>query len=59
MFPVFCSKMSFDSRGQNLGVTGPVSLTEPKPFDEELSEKLKEAMIPHGVFESEAELAHR
>ncbi|KAK7493384.1 hypothetical protein BaRGS_00015284 [Batillaria attramentaria] len=41
------------------GVTGPISLAEPKPFDLELSDKLEEAMRPHGVFESEAELAHR
>lgn len=54
--------MSLDSstnRSQYPGVTGPVSLTEPKPVDLELTEKLKEAMIPHDVFESEAELHHR
>nr|KAG5704241.1 hypothetical protein BaRGS_012529 [Batillaria attramentaria] len=39
--------------------SGPISLAEPKPFDLELSDKLEEAMRPHGVFESEAELAHR
>lgn len=41
------------------GVTGPISLAEPKAFDLELSDKLEEAMRPHGVFESEAELNHR
>ncbi|XP_076463451.1 poly(A) polymerase beta-like [Babylonia areolata] len=54
--------MSLDSpsnRSQYPGVTAPVSLAEPKPFDVELTDKLKESMIPHGVFESEAELHHR
>ena len=41
------------------GVTGPISLAEPKPLDVELTNKLEESMKPHGVFESEAELAHR
>lgn len=54
--------MSLDgpsTHGQYPGVTGPISLAEPKLHDVELTEKLQEAMIPHGVFEGEAELAHR
>ena len=56
------SKMSLDgpsNHSQYPGVTGPISLAEPKPFDIELTNKLEESMKPHGVFESEAELAHR
>ena len=59
MFP---SKMSLDgpsNHGQYPGVTGPISLAEPKTFDAELTRKLEESMKPHGVFEGEAELAHR
>ncbi|RUS80340.1 hypothetical protein EGW08_011909 [Elysia chlorotica] len=41
------------------GVTGPLSLTEPKPHDLELTDKLVEALKPHNVFESEGELNHR
>ncbi|PVD25757.1 hypothetical protein C0Q70_13417 [Pomacea canaliculata] len=41
------------------GVTSPISLAEPKQADLELSDKLEEALRPHGVFESEAEMAHR
>ncbi|XP_041353057.1 poly(A) polymerase type 3-like isoform X1 [Gigantopelta aegis] len=41
------------------GVTSPISLAYPKPFDNELSEKLEETLRPHGVFESEEELNHR
>ncbi|KAL8585161.1 hypothetical protein ACOMHN_013176 [Nucella lapillus] len=51
--------MSLDSSANLPGVTGPISLAEPKPSDIELTDKLKEAMIPHDVFESEAELHHR
>ncbi|XP_064623945.1 poly(A) polymerase type 3-like [Lineus longissimus] len=41
------------------GITSPISLAGPKPFDEELTKKLEEAMKPFGVFECEIELAHR
>ncbi len=41
------------------GITSPISLAEAKPIDIELSQKLEESMIPHGVFESEEELAKR
>uniref|UniRef100_A0A0B7A324 polynucleotide adenylyltransferase n=1 Tax=Arion vulgaris TaxID=1028688 RepID=A0A0B7A324_9EUPU len=47
------------SRSNYQGVTGPLSLTEPKQYDLELTEKLVEALQPHNVFESEAELNHR
>ncbi|CAL1531243.1 unnamed protein product [Lymnaea stagnalis] len=54
--------MAHECGGQNKpypGVTGPLSLTEPKQQDIELTEKLVEALKPHNVFESEAELNHR
>lgn len=41
------------------GITSPISLEGPKPLDLKLSEKMEEAMRPHGVFESEAEMSHR
>ncbi|XP_059174336.1 poly(A) polymerase type 3-like [Physella acuta] len=41
------------------GVTGPLSLAEPRLQDNELTEKLVEALKPHNVFESDAELNHR
>lgn len=41
------------------GTTSPISLEGPKPMDLKLSEKLEEAMRPHGVFESEEEMSHR
>lgn len=47
------------ARSQYPGVTGPLSLTEPKAHDLELTDKLVEALKPHNVFESEAELNHR
>ena len=46
-------------KNQYPGVTGPLSLTEPKPHDIELTDKLVEALKPHNVFESEGELNHR
>ncbi|KAK0058543.1 poly(A) polymerase type 3 [Biomphalaria pfeifferi] len=54
--------MAHEYGGQNkqyTGVTGPLSLAEPKQQDLELTEKLVEALQPHNVFESEAELNHR
>ncbi|KAK3092703.1 hypothetical protein FSP39_006186 [Pinctada imbricata] len=42
-----------------LGVTSPISLEGPKPFDIKLSQKLVEVLKPHGVFESDEELTHR
>ncbi|CAG5117865.1 unnamed protein product [Candidula unifasciata] len=54
--------MSYDHVGpknQYPGVTGPLSLSEPKAHDLELTTKLVEALQPHNVFESEAELNHR
>ena len=41
------------------GITSPISLQEPKPEDLIHSEKLIEALKPHGVFENEDELNHR
>lgn len=41
------------------GITSPISLSGPKPIDLELSESLKVAMEPHGIFESHDELAKR
>ena len=42
-----------------LGITSPLSMMEPKQFDLDLSVKLKDAMLPYGVFESEEELNKR
>lgn len=42
-----------------LGITSPISLNEPREIDVTLSKKLEEAMTPHGVFESQIELAKR
>jgi hypothetical protein len=55
----FRNKMALDGPNNYPGVTSPISLAEPKPHDLQLTEKLQEAMMPHEVFESEAELAHR
>lgn len=44
---------------RHLGLTPPLSTAGPTPNDELLSKSLEEALIPHGVFESEAELNHR
>lgn len=41
------------------GITSPISLAEPKPFDYELSKKVEEAMRPYGTFESDQELSKR
>ncbi|XP_074650766.1 poly(A) polymerase beta-like [Tubulanus polymorphus] len=41
------------------GITSPITLAGPKPFDIELSSKLEETMKPFGVFESDVELTHR
>ena len=41
------------------GVTAPLSVAEPTSIDLELTKKLEEAMKPHGVFESDEELAKR
>ena len=41
------------------GITSPISLAEPKPLDLELSKKVEEAMMPHGTFETDQELAKR
>ncbi|GFR57852.1 poly(A) polymerase gamma [Elysia marginata] len=46
-------------KNQYPGVTGPLSLVEPKPHDLELTDKLVDALKPHNVFESDAELNHR
>ena len=58
----FISRMAHDYGGAKSlfpGVTGPLSLTEPKAYDNELTEKLVDALQPHDVFECEAELNHR
>ncbi|XP_062574403.1 poly(A) polymerase beta-like isoform X1 [Saccostrea cucullata] len=51
--------MSLEQTKSYPGITSPISLEGPKPLDLKLSEKLEEAMRPHGVFESEAEMSHR
>ena len=60
MFLLFHFFLKMAQDGQKYpGVTSPISLAFPKPFDNELSEKLEETLRPHGVFESEEELNHR
>lgn len=39
-----------------LGMTSPISLAPPKPIDIEKTKELHEALIPHNIFESDAEL---
>ncbi|XP_061164398.1 poly(A) polymerase beta-like [Saccostrea echinata] len=51
--------MALETTKNYPGITSPISLEGPKPLDLKLSEKLEEAMRPHGVFESEAEMSHR
>ncbi|XP_013401356.1 poly(A) polymerase type 3 [Lingula anatina] len=48
-----------DNATKYMGITSPISMVEPKPFDIELSKKLEDTLKPYGVFESEEELAHR
>lgn len=51
--------MALEATKSYPGITSPISLDGPKPVDLKLSQKLEEAMGPHGVFESEAEMSHR
>ena len=44
---------------KTLGMTAPISLSEPEPDDLERTEHLIQSMKPHGVYESEEELNHR
>jgi len=44
---------------KNLGMTAPISTANPESKDLELTADLKEALEPHGCFESEEELNHR
>ena len=43
----------------HLGMTAPISLSQPTEADLQRTEDLVDAMRPHGVFESEEELNHR
>jgi hypothetical protein len=43
----------------HLGMTAPISLTEPVQSDLDRTEELVKALEPHGVFESEEGLNHR
>ena len=45
--------------GMTAAITAPLSVQEPKLYDQELTKKMEEALEPHGVFESEVELNHR
>ncbi|XP_063370381.1 poly(A) polymerase type 3 [Cydia amplana] len=44
---------------KTLGMTSAISMAGPKPIDIEKTNELKEALIPFGVFESDAEMDHR
>ena len=44
---------------RTLGMTAPISLSQPDPVDIERTKELIQAMEPHNVFETEAELNHR
>lgn len=48
-----------DPNRRSLGMTAPISLAGPDDDDLRRSKELEEAMLPHGVFETEAELNHR
>lgn len=53
------SKGDSGEQRTHLGMTAPISLSEPAEADVLRTEALVEAMQPHGVFESEEELNHR
>jgi len=55
------AKMSpaLNTTAKTLGMTAPISTAGPEPKDLELADQLQEALMPHGVFESEEELNHR
>jgi len=41
------------------GITSPISLAEPKPIDEELTQSLESTLREYGVFETQEEIQHR
>jgi len=53
------SKSSSAAQTKNLGMTAPISAAGPEEKDLELTKTLKDALDPHGCFESEEELNHR
>ena len=55
----FCYHFRLEPTPKTYGITSPISLQGPKPEDLVHTEKLIEALKPHGVFENEDELNHR
>ena len=53
------SRGDSEEQRTHLGMTAPISLSQPTEADVLRTEALVEAMQPHGVFESEEELNHR
>ena len=53
------SKGDSEEQRTHMGMTAPISLSQPTEADVLRTEALVEAMKPHGVFESEEELNHR
>ena len=53
------SRGDSEEQRTHLGMTAPISLSQPTEADVLRTEALVEAMRPHGVFESEEELNHR
>jgi len=50
---------SSPSTPATFGMTGPISIASPKPFDLKLTRELEEALRPHGCFETMEEMTHR
>jgi poly(A) polymerase Pap1 len=48
-----------DGQRKYPGVTSPLSLAHSNERDHELTKKLRDSMVPFGVFETEEEQAHR
>ncbi|KAI9564763.1 hypothetical protein GHT06_008504 [Daphnia sinensis] len=47
------------NQARNLGMTSAISMAMPKPLDLQKTLELNEALIPHGVSETDEELNHR
>jgi poly(A) polymerase len=47
------------NQARNLGMTSAISMAMPKPLDLQKTTELSEALIPHGVSETDEELNHR
>jgi len=52
-------QQAMNQQNRNLGMTSAISMATPKPLDLLKTKELEEALVPHGVSESEEELNHR